>query len=306
MIFATYQPKDLGLNLRRPAFKALADHLGYLPVFCFPARCPDEFAKNSLLSSASYPQMLHLFDTESYIPIDAIAWRQLAISGDEITDDAVKKCLDNPRQGYEEYLVNPSNPAIKRICSVSLADYISHPGSVVSGIDVSISANSAASRIPDDMIRQMFETATRYISLALAQAHVNANPQMRDIPYKEEFTRELSRYFIAQVLGGYENLWDVIPLTYASDAGDPFTQSKFSQLEVTLDDSLDGANPTYEAYDSASRDIDTLLDGNYDYLMSNYYHMAGNSPCFCGSGRKFKKCHKRRPQQALRAIEELS
>lgn len=275
MILATYQPlnEDKGKRLK---IVELEEKLGYYPYFCFSAENIYDVCLYSVLSAPNCPEKIIIFETDDFDTIDIIKWNQYMVTkNDDLLDDIINTDIDKK---YKEFVVRKIDNVLNEI-------------SIDEVFDNNISFEGA-----DKELKQFYQDI---FTLSLH----NAREQIDNIQIlKDDKTTDDDINFALK--RNKKNVFEIylLPILYSFMMKGydvcVFDYNKFHSLIGRITKMLTNIYncksdlleyKTYEYYDSLCEMILSLImDIRWIEKSQNIYP---NDLCFCGSGKKYKKCH---------------
>ena len=294
MILATYQPYIDKKTEPEGAIKELAEHLGYYPIFCFPANTSQEIIIHSMLAAPNMPEKLILFETNDFVEIDVVKWNQkLAIECQNISNQnsiPILGCFTDKPSIYKEYVVKEIVNILEEV-DIKQAFFDNY---IPSNDKDSVSAT---------IVVQLAEAAKNTAEHLCKQFQIPFDDELSWDNYSQTqkmLVKEIFQYTF-------------LPLWYPAVRGVSFLDSTHFDFYKYIEEgcSKDVAmfyNPdedlNYKSYGFYEKIYDNLRRYTSETHISNVRNLVNanqprtstkinpNSPCPCGSGKKYKKCCK--------------
>ena len=315
VLFATYQPMNPDASRKyayadNDALKAMEDAVGFDPVWCFSFSSVDEFVGKSILAAPNCPETIRIFEPPTdALPIDAVQWNRLVARKGRCTPEAIRAIVgDAVNQRYAEWIC-PGIPPVGSphlLAAVRIDELVQNPYGIFSDSDKA-------------KWEELFEKSLAIASDWKKRAEDGPLPS-RPSTFPEADWPEFVRLSDNKVL--FENVWGrYVAFNTLARAGlaesapsifdvypEMLTPEMRQSLDRKLSDVYNGTfedGPTYEMFEELLNLLDAKLDSAYSAMKKNIFRSLGrNDPCPCGSGKKYKKCHIKRPRTFTREAVE--
>ena len=283
MILATYQPvnPDAAFNAVASASrKALYDYLGFTPIWCFSCNNLKEFYINSILAAPNLPEVIYVFETDDYIPLDSVQWNICGYHSHHDVPFDISHCFQPCDPKYNEYLIKEI-PEDKLILKMNLHDAIFD---TTYKFDFGESSdylfdffNNVVCTTAAEFVEESIKSSSVIGTGSLTQARKMLNLRLE----KDAFEGFLAGFIIGTLLPGTESK-DFFAFNFK------MLCQKKPGLSLLLTANYNGdVLPTYERQDK----IIELISSCYQKAAPwGSVKIGRNDPCPCGSGKKYKKC----------------
>lgn len=269
----------------------LTAYLGYRPLFCTKLE-PDSLSESwfRIWSAAPrWPERICMFEIEESecIPMNVVDWTNTCLKNDSPSDDEIKAMLNDSHPEMTDYLVKElPNPCWEIPVSALYAD------------------RELFARIfkfkEDDPMNRVFVAAQESIDRTLESAIYGSldGKKTTDKTYE-------NIYGAIRMTGLVPFLWMLASKKGVSDTifsiqPEYFNNSSFMRAQELLCDwdrkiAIPKAKFTYDEYNEMrTKFIDALNSASREALDKaiKKFRIGANDPCPCGSGKKYKKCHR--------------
>lgn len=286
MLLATYQPLERDESIQRGHYARLSERLGgEYPIFCIPARSSDELFLRSLTSAAYRPQRLYLLDTENFVRYDMIKWRNIdrAASRPADYDARFDEMFDDVDEKVAEYAV-PISELDDYACSCKLKDLLEP---------------DAFDEYPDwfrEPMAVMQTTARRYFNKRYnaefdMMVHDATLKGYSDFMMQETFIWVMSG-LVYKLMADLE-LSDLDRIPYFPgliDTGDLLDEIDFLRSDLIACEAVNASHGDYMRFVECVAEV---VGRERNLILGKA--LGRNDPCICGSGKKYKNCHYRKP-----------
>lgn len=287
MLLATYQPIAPDEAKRDPRCECFRDRMdGEYPVFCIPARTPDEFGFRSLIEPASKPERLYIVDVDEYERFDTVTWHAIV---NRRRDGAFRarfeSMFEDVDERFSEYAVKPA--CLDRpLLALDIRSFMVGGGTRYEGPDSGLGAYEDAREMYLRLKRDAVEGSYR-LRGELAGALLDDRVDKEATAFQKMFAIYLGSIAWRCASGSIVTAFDMIP--FAPDACDSWAMelwNRFGELRWALFDSALGG--THDEFLTMCEAFEGVAAATRAVSLKR---LNRNGPCPCRSGKKFKNCH---------------